>query len=332
MAQLLLQNLDSLGQFFHGSNERIELRSTDGHIIASGKVAACCHYRVFAKIGQSTFDFQRSLNGYIDVEFVLEAPAGTARVHLKAGEFELGDAKQAGNQWKFTRSFSSLGRRRIAAVAFNAQGIEIGNGFMDLRIGIAEASADVRKKMVAAAKAQLGRDQVAHKEVSDYTGIPMGVDWCVGFCDFVYNKATKKDPQWGISKLQGGTSNESGRNEGWVPDMAEWAKQTGMWVREKDPHQLDASGNPFPTDGPKEGDLIVYADLQFEALSMFYCHIGVVTGVSADSVTTAEGNAGEFDVFQSHVLQRNPSRRTMPDRNNPKSRFIAGYVRLPAPQ
>lgn len=267
-----------------------------------------------------------------DVEFVLEAPPGTARVHLKAGEFELGDAKQVGSQWKFTRKFSSLGKRRVFAIALNAQGIEIGSGFIDLRIGLAEASDEVRKKMVAAAKAQLGRDQIAHQEISKYTGIPMGVDWCVGFCDFVYNKATKTDPQWGISKLQGGTSNESGKNEGWVPDMAEWAKQTGMWIREKDPHQNDANGQPFPMDAPKVGDLIIYADLKFEALSMFYCHIGIVTEVSTDSVTTIEGNTGDFDPRLSHVLARNPSRKAMPDRNNRDKRFIAGYVRLPSPQ
>lgn len=68
-----------------------------------------------------------------------------------------------------------------------------------------------------------------------------------------------------------------GRGEGWVPNVEQWAKDTGRWV---------ASGS----GGAQVGDLIVF-DRNTDGLTD---HIGVVTGVRADGgVDTVEGNSGD---------------------------------------
>lgn len=88
--------------------------------------------------------------------------------------------------------------------------------------------------------------------------------WCAYFASWVTAQA-------------GVPIGPEGRGEGWVPNVEQWAKDTGRWL-------------PSGSGGAQVGDLIVF-DRNGDGLTD---HIGVVSGVRADGgVDTVEGNSGD---------------------------------------
>lgn len=244
----------------------------------------------------------------VEVTFTGRLGSQVARVDLVAdGKFPMGPAAHGTeDKWSLDRKFSASGARRIEAIAFDDDGNFLGMDFVDIFIKSPEVS-NQRKAIVARATSQLGLQETplgsnGGSQIAkyfEYCGHSQPNDWCFMFLNWVYGTAIGQEPPWG-------------RSMAYVPTMVAWAKKSGKWILENDPH-VDG----FQKGEPKPGDLIIMGDEIQIATRQNYPHIELVSRVTPSVIYTIGGNV---------------SPGVVGPRQHPRSglgsdgRYIAGYV------
>lgn len=118
------------------------------------------------------------------------------------------------------------------------------------------------REQIGTAETPAGSNNVSYN--TDYYGGPVSGDsypWCCAFIWWLFDRC-------GLSRLFCG-----GQKTAYCPFVESWARANGAWV----------------TDGYRPGDLVLF-DWNGDGITD---HIGIVTAVSGNALTTIEGNASD---------------------------------------